>query len=217
MAMAATPAVSPAAAAATPPQTRSRVVAVRARTAVRCIATGPPKSPVDVEWRTKRETLKKNNLRAVKPRDARRMQQEEGYVILDVRPQGEYAEVHAEGALNAQLYRLIKEWTPWDIARRAGFAFFGIFSGTEENPEFLSEVKALGLDKKSKIILGCQSGGTMRPSPSLADGQQSRSLIAAYVLALEGFKNLVHLDGGFRTWFKEDLPVEGTESEEEEN
>lgn len=36
-----------------------------------------------------------------------------------------------------QIYRLIKEWTAWDIARRAAFAFFGIFAGTEENPEFI--------------------------------------------------------------------------------
>jgi rhodanese-related sulfurtransferase len=97
----------------------------------------------------------------------------------------------------------------------AGFAFFGIFTGTEENPEFLNEVKALNLAKDTKIILGCQSGGTMKPSPSLSDGQQSRSLIAAYVLTMEGYKNLLHMEGGFRVWFKEDLPVEGTDLEEE--
>lgn len=185
------------------------------RLTVRCIATGPPKSATEVEWKAKREALKKSNLRSFKPKDALRLQQEQGYVILDVRPEGEYNEAHAEGALNAQLYRLIKEWTPWDIARRAGFAFFGIFQGTEENPEFLNEVKALGLEKDTKIILGCQSGGTMKPSPSLADGQQSRSLIAAYVLSLEGYTNLAHLEGGFRAWFKEDLPAEGTLTVEE--
>lgn len=183
---------------------------------VRSIATGPPKSATEVEWKSKREALKKNNLRSVKPTEALRLAQKEGYTILDVRPETEYAEAHAAGAVNAQLYRLIKEWTPWDIARRAGFAFFGIFAGTEENPEFLNDVKALNLNKDSKIILGCQSGGTMKPSPSLADGQQSRSLIAAYVLTLEGYKNLLHLEGGFRAWFKEELPLEGTDLVEED-
>lgn len=182
---------------------------------VRSIAAGPPKSAVEVDWKTKREALKKNNLRSVQPKDALRLQKEQGYTILDVRPENEFVQAHAEGAVNAQLYRLIKEWTPWDIARRAGFAFFGIFAGTEENPEFLNEVKALGLDKDSKIIIGCQSGGTMKPSPSLADGQQSRSLIAAYVLTKEGYKNLVHIEGGLRQWFREELPVEGTELVEE--
>lgn len=46
-------------------------------------------------------------------------------------------QAHPAGAVNIQIYRLIKEWTAWDIARRAAFAFFGIFSGTEENPEFM--------------------------------------------------------------------------------
>lgn len=30
------------------------------------------------------------------------------------------------------------------------------------------------LDKGAKIVIGCQSGGTMKPTPNLADGQQSR-------------------------------------------
>lgn len=49
-------------------------------------------------------------------------------------------QAHHPGAINVQIYRLIKEWTAWDIARRAAFAFFGIFAGTEENPEFLQSM-----------------------------------------------------------------------------
>ena len=37
------------------------------------------------------------------------------------------------------------------------------------------------LDKGAKIIIGCQSGGTVKPTPNLADGQQSRlALIFEY-------------------------------------
>ncbi|PKU69671.1 Rhodanese-like domain-containing protein 14, chloroplastic [Dendrobium catenatum] len=100
---------------------------------------------------------------------------------------------------------LIKEWTPWDIARRAAFLFFGIISGTEENPEFLQIVESK-LDKDAKIIVACSSGGTMRPSQNLPQGQQSRSLIAAYLLVLNGYNNVYHLDGGLYNWFKEGLP-----------
>lgn len=50
-----------------------------------------------------------------------------------------------------QIYRLIKEWTAWDIARRAAFAFFGIFSGTEENPEFIQSKKHVLLDSSSNF------------------------------------------------------------------
>lgn len=71
---------------------------------------------------------------------------------------------------------------------------------------FLADVKAK-LDKDTKIIVACSAGGTMKPSANLAEGQQSRSLIAAYLLKLDGFKSVVHLEGGIRTWIKEDLPT----------
>jgi hypothetical protein len=100
-----------------------------------------------------------------------------------------------------QVYRLIKEWTAWDIARRAAFAFFGIFSGTEENPEFIKCKMDLPrhafleflhflflklnilfilaaveekLNKNAKIIVACSAGGTMKPTQNLPQGQQSR-------------------------------------------
>jgi 3-mercaptopyruvate sulfurtransferase SseA len=38
-----------------------------------------------------------------------------------------------------------------------------------------------------------------------------RSLIAAYLLVLNGYTNVYHLDGGLYTWFKEGLPSVGEE------
>lgn len=34
-----------------------------------------------------------------------------------------------------------------------------------------------------------------------------RSLIAAYLLVLNGYSNVFHLEGGLYNWFKEDLPA----------
>ncbi|KAI3815702.1 hypothetical protein L1987_15381 [Smallanthus sonchifolius] len=79
-------------------------------------------------------------VRSVDVKEALRLQQENNFVILNVRPEAEFKEGHPPGAMNVQVYRLIKEWTAWDIARRVAFAFFGIFSGTEENPEFLQSM-----------------------------------------------------------------------------
>uniref|UniRef100_A0A453LDU6 Rhodanese domain-containing protein n=1 Tax=Aegilops tauschii subsp. strangulata TaxID=200361 RepID=A0A453LDU6_AEGTS len=149
-------------------------------------------------------------VRSVDVKEALRLQNENNFVILDVRPEAEFKQAHPPGAVNVQIYRLIKEWTAWDIARRAAFAFFGIFAGTEENPEFIKSVEEK-LDKDSKIIVACSAGGTMKPTQNLPDGKQSRSLIAAYLLVLNGYKNVFHLDGGLYTWFKEDLPSEGEE------
>lgn len=173
---------------------------------VRSAATKQVKSPADEDWKTKREVLLQKRVRSVDVKEALRLQKENNFVILDIRPEAEFKERHPPGAINVQVYRLIKEWTAWDIARRAAFAFFGIFSGTEENPEFIQSVESK-LDKDAKIIVACSVGGTMKPTQNLPEGQQSRSLIAAYLLVLNGYKNVFHLEGGLYSWFKEGLPA----------
>ncbi|XP_071687129.1 rhodanese-like domain-containing protein 14, chloroplastic, partial [Rutidosis leptorrhynchoides] len=180
------------------------------RFTIKSATTKTAKTPAEEEWKTKRELLLQKRVRSVDVKEALRLQQENNFVILDVRPEAEFKEGHPPGAINVQIYRLIKEWTAWDIARRVAFAFFGIFSGTEENPEFLQSVESK-LDKSSKIIVACASGGTMKPTQNLPEGQQSRSLIAAYLLVLNGYDNVFHLEGGLYQWFKEDLPIESDE------
>ncbi|CAN1812855.1 Rhodanese-like domain-containing protein 14, chloroplastic [Linum perenne] len=150
-----------------------------------CAATKPAKSPAEEEWKIKRELLLQKKVRSVEVKEALRLQKENNFVILDVRPEAEFKEAHVPGAINVQIYRLIKEWTAWDIARPM-------------------ESK---LGKDSKIIVACSAGGTMKPSQNLPEGQQSRSLIAAYLLVLNGYKNVFHLEGGLYTWFKEGLPA----------
>lgn len=179
-----------------------------------CTATKQAKKPAEEEWKVKREVLLQKRVRSMDAKEAYRLQKENNFVILDVRPEAEFKEGHPPGAINVQIYRLIKEWTAWDIARRAAFAFFGIFSGTEENPEFIQSVESK-LSKDAKIIVACSTGGTMKPSQSLPEGQQSRSLIAAYLLVLNGYNNVFHLEGGLYSWFKEDLPAVVEEEEEE--
>nr|KJB23935.1 hypothetical protein B456_004G122200 [Gossypium raimondii] len=142
---------------------------------IRSAATKPAKSPAEEDWKVKRELLLEKRVRSVDAKEAFRLQKENNFVILDVRPEAEFKEAHPAGAVNIQIYRLIKEWTAWDIARRAAFAFFGIFSGTEENPEFMQSVES-NFGKDAKIIVACTTGGTMKPSQNLPEGQQSRYL-----------------------------------------
>ncbi|KAK4431296.1 Rhodanese-like domain-containing protein 14, chloroplastic [Sesamum alatum] len=173
-------------------------------------ATKQAKTPAEEDWKIKRQVLLEKKVRSVEAKEALRLQNQNKFVILDVRPEAEFKEAHPAGAINVQIYRLIKEWTAWDIARRAAFAFFGIFSGTEENPEFLQSVESK-LAKDAKIIVACSAGGTTKPSQNLPEGQQSRSLIAAYLLVLNGYTNVYHLEGGIYNWFKEGLPTESEE------
>eukprot|EP00898_Chlorokybus_atmophyticus_P005425 jgi/Chlat1/5884/Chrsp4S00495 len=89
-------------------------------------------------WRAMHEALTANEgFESMTPEQAVATLDNASVVVVDIRPADEYAESHAAGAVNVPLFRPITEWTPWKILRRAGFAFFGIFNGTEENPEFL--------------------------------------------------------------------------------
>ncbi|OEL19776.1 Rhodanese-like domain-containing protein 14, chloroplastic [Dichanthelium oligosanthes] len=194
---------------------------------ISCAATKPAKTPAEEDWKVKRQLLAEKRVRSVDVKEALRLQKENNFVILDVRPEAEFKETHPPGAINVQIYRLIKEWTAWDIARRAAFAFFGIFAGTEENPEFIQSVDEK-VGKDAKIIVACSTGGTLKPTQNFPDGKQSResisqgwslssvvdlgrSLIAAYLLVLNGYSNVYHLEGGLYTWFKEGLPAEAEE------
>lgn len=55
--------------------------------------------------------------------------------------------------------------------RRAGFAFFGIFNGTEFNPDFYKDVEA-AVDKQKGAVLVCGVGGILEPLGR--GGRQSR-------------------------------------------
>ncbi|VAI20112.1 unnamed protein product [Triticum turgidum subsp. durum] len=177
---------------------------------ITCAATKTAKSPAEEEWKIKRQLLVEKRVRSVDVKEALRLQNENNFVILDVRPEAEFKQAHPPGAVNVQIYRLIKEWTAWDIARRAAFAFFGIFAGTEENPEFIkssSPALCYGLRLPWETV----AQDTFNRLGWRSNDRLCVSLIAAYLLVLNGYKNVFHLDGGLYTWFKEDLPSEGEE------
>ncbi|KAM3259129.1 hypothetical protein ACQJBY_050737 [Aegilops geniculata] len=177
---------------------------------ITCAATKTAKSPAEEEWKIKRQLLVEKRVRSVDVKEALRLQNENNFVILDVRPEAEFKQAHPPGAVNVQIYRLIKEWTAWDIARRAAFAFFGIFAGTEENPEFIkSSSSALCYGLRLPWETAAQD--TFNRLGWRSNDRLCVSLIAAYLLVLNGYKNVFHLDGGLYTWFKEDLPSEGEE------
>jgi len=73
-------------------------------------------------------------------------------------------------------------WDPVKALRRAGFAFFGVFNGTEVNPDFesqLYDIPAMGSQEAKdsiSLILVCQIGGDLTPTTSSKNGKQSRRL-----------------------------------------
>lgn len=177
-------------------------------------------------------------------------------VILDIRPEDEFERGHAEGALNAPLFRLAQTQSRGMMLKKVAFALlamkprgeqapsqrvvwssclgFGTACpinrirpphGAERNPTFLEDAeRALGGKNKPFFIM-CGTGGTMDQiiegnkmgpngpykkkfnDPDRSFGRESRSLKAAYELYKAGFKNIMHVKGGFGEWRFRDLPV----------
>jgi len=93
------------------------------------------------------------------------------------------------GAENVQLFRLIKDWDFKSVLRRANFALFMDFQGTERNPSFLEDFKRRyppPLTGKTLLLIDDCEFGTLEGTPNFPDGRISRSLIAATELLSEG-------------------------------
>jgi rhodanese-related sulfurtransferase len=87
-------------------------------------------------------------IQRVPPAEAKRLMDEEGYVYVDVRTEGEYAAGHPVGAHNVP------------VMHSAG-------GGMAPNPDFLAVAGKL-YAKDAKLVLGCRSGArSMRAAEML--------------------------------------------------
>jgi len=160
----------------------------------------PPTSPA--AWEAMQEVLKQSGVKNLAPQEVVPAQ-ERGMAIIDVRPQGDYDEYHIPGSVNVPFYRLIDGWSAKQVLRRTAYAFFGVFNGTEYNPNFVQEAGKL-VDPEAGALLVCNLGGVRDEEStkhlSGTSRSQTRSLMAAYELANAGFGNLATLKGGFAGW-----------------
>lgn len=128
-------------------------------------------------------------------------------LLLDVRPAADFAAVRAPGAssssvvVNVPLYIPIQKWDAPSVIRRLAFAFFGI-AGTEPNPAFDADALS-ALQGKRRVLVLCQTGGSLTPKEGAAWGFSSRSLKAIWRLRRAGAApRLVHVSGGMREWVR---------------
>jgi rhodanese-related sulfurtransferase len=125
-------------------------------------------------------------LRTVTPREAKELLDNQGYTYVDVRSEPEFAQGHAEGAVNVPIMHL-------DPAR-----------GMVPNPDFVDVMQAnFGAD--AKLVLGCKSGGrSARAAETLA-----RAGYSDLVNMDGGFDGRTDPFGGLQQagWRQEGLPT----------
>ena len=187
---------------------------------VKINAPGIAKDNIDAftEWRAAFKKLKDFGLKSVSAKDASDLVKGNKAIILDVRTGAFYDKEHAKGSANVPYFEKVKG--------SSGKRLFLGSNTTEKNADFVKDVEdTLGLGFGKTIIVCCSTGGTLkntitkRDGSSLVDSQrafglESLSLRAADELIEAGFKNILHLEGGFPAWTSEYLPTEGSSIKE---
>eukprot|EP00879_Flechtneria_rotunda_P013416 GHRR01014006.1.p1 GENE.GHRR01014006.1~~GHRR01014006.1.p1 ORF type:complete len:210 (+),score=37.42 GHRR01014006.1:237-866(+) len=126
-------------------------------------------------WEMMRQALQAANVKVISPQEVK-FAIDRGAVIVDVRPEGDFDAGHIPGALNVPFYQPITGWSPFKVARRVGYALFGVLNGTEVNPNFVSDVKQLlGSPTDKPLIVYCRQGGVLEPTEDYKKGRQTRS------------------------------------------
>eukprot|EP01026_Neomeris_dumetosa_P073398 TRINITY_DN7549_c0_g1_i1.p2 TRINITY_DN7549_c0_g1~~TRINITY_DN7549_c0_g1_i1.p2 ORF type:complete len:271 (-),score=45.39 TRINITY_DN7549_c0_g1_i1:112-924(-) len=127
---------------------------------------------------------------------------QEGWVLLDVRPQNETSKATIVGAVKVPLFVPDTGLDPASLLKQmSAFGMGGWWLGgthMEPNNNFLADVQSR-LPKDAKVIVGCQKG--------------LRSLAACEKLSMAGYSSLAWINGGFDTAEKGKLAVEGTEED----
>ena len=155
----------------------------------------------------------KGKVRSVTPEEAHALIQAGKAVLVDVRPHKQFDASRPEGAQHSPIFRVIDPMAGGNFGSILKFVVMksqGV-TATETVPEFVSNTTAIAGDDKM-VILACEAGGTLEPSPIYATGKQSRSLTAAYKLVSENAvpaERVLHLRGGVLGWHLADLPFEG--------
>ena len=158
-------------------------------------------------WSLVADKLTEARLKSVTPQQAAELV-EKGWILLDVSPAEDFAEVRAKGSVSAPLIKL-EAGSP---LRSLLFASLAVKPTTEDPDGFLGAARdALG-GTAAGAIVACSAGGTLRKTQNFPAGQASRSLKAAYLLLTQAglpAERVLHLQGGLSAWFSAGLDGEG--------
>jgi len=159
-------------------------------------------------WRLMQEELVECGLEQITPTSAKAMCEENGWTLVDVRPESDYNARHCWGAINAQYYRAMDASDPknWGKAALSAFIFpervGGGYLNVTENEDFLDDLMEQ-VEWGSPLVLYDDVGGVIgEPGVNFENGVQTPSLMAIYELAARGWgvDNLMHMAGGLVFW-----------------
>ncbi|KAK3268669.1 hypothetical protein CYMTET_22838 [Cymbomonas tetramitiformis] len=156
---------------------------------------------------------KEGMLKKFQPDEAYRKWEDEEYVLIDVRTEDDFKEVHAIGSVCIPVFTPIEGDSFFKKQKRLANFFMGNTKATEANPIFIEEVFVqLDENKSQPVIILCRNGGSL-PTEKMKEGVRSRSLIAAFKLLDAGFTKVYFVEGGLQKWGQAGFPTTLTHDE----
>lgn len=189
-------------------------------------------------WAEEYRAVLNSGLKPLDSFEAEKMIEDQGAVVVDVRPDFHFQKFGIENAISLPLFRAVAGNSMKDHMKRAMGASLAVTS-TERNPDFATQAYKL-LPRDKPIIIACDRGGRLdmdyeeaakvevspmvkminswttplMPKTSTKDfdrhpNRYTTSLKAAYELSKLGFTNLYYLEEGMKQWERDGLPLLG--------
>jgi len=157
------------------------------------------------------------DVRSLTGYEAKSLVNNKGYVLIDIRPEEEFAVRHLRGSVNVPLFKVVDmtEELPLTERLRTGLMLSQGLAATRENPAFTDEVLAVMPEGAGIVVAdGAGASCSLNSARAGATGTQSRALMAAYLLVLRrreaasasAFGPIMHLEGGVGAMFEEGFP-----------
>ncbi|KAK3281031.1 hypothetical protein CYMTET_11163 [Cymbomonas tetramitiformis] len=159
-------------------------------------------------WKAQRSLLLEREVRSLNGYEAATLMRNGGYTLLDVRKPEDFKAKHTRGAINIPLFVSAEVRKPTQALKGAILSSQGI-QATEENTTFREDVASQFPPSSKLMIVDDSIKGTLNRSVNRPLGQQSRALIAAWMLTSTfSYDDVLHVEGGVEAMFAEGLPVE---------
>ncbi|XP_006843555.2 rhodanese-like domain-containing protein 10 isoform X1 [Amborella trichopoda] len=156
-----------------------------------------PKLTTTFAFSSGRKLIESGSVQQITAKDASSLIENEGFQLLDIRPEWEREKAFVRGSLHVPLFVKEEDSGPITLLKKwVHFGYIGLWTGqllTTINEKFLREVEELVPDKEEKLIVAC--------------GEGLRSLMAVKRLHENGYQNLGWLAGGFNRTMDTDFPV----------
>eukprot|EP00262_Sarcandra_glabra_P011912 TRINITY_DN294_c0_g1_i1.p1 TRINITY_DN294_c0_g1~~TRINITY_DN294_c0_g1_i1.p1 ORF type:complete len:154 (+),score=14.36 TRINITY_DN294_c0_g1_i1:128-589(+) len=115
-----------------------------------------------ISMSTSRELIRSGAVALVAPKNAASTMNDEGFVLLDIRPSWEREKAHVRDSLHVPLFVKEEDNSPITLLKKwVHLGYIGMWTGqylTAINEDFLSEVEKLVPDKEAKLLVACGEG-----------------------------------------------------------